>query len=168
MIISVIGYSHSGKTVFIKQYFHTDVLFDMKTFYSEHQIDPLKRRRSELAGMLYPAVLAKIAEAQKRKKFLIIEHSGIGQISDLIFKFDHLTIWISTPMEIINERIKKSTTPTPTFTRFDAIALNEKINSAILLGQIRYDVEYDTTRDLLYLTPSKKPLNLPQLRKLFL
>jgi hypothetical protein len=131
----------------------------MKTFYREQHIEPRKYRKEELEEMLRPAILAKMAKAIKKKKFLVVEHSGIGKICELIAEFDHLTIWISTPIEVIKKRISESTTMTPTFTSTEATALNKKIYWAFVDGKIVYDVKYFTITDMFY-----PALDLSQLR----
>lgn len=138
----MVGYSYAGKTVFINLYLADQIIFDLKTFYKETKINPTDyqgERYTEYRELLTAALNEKIKEAETKGKNLVIEHSGLNQIvRELRFRYGHLGILVWTPLNIVNERIKKAKEPP----KFDVYRLNDAIDLALKEKRIDYDLTF--------------------------
>ncbi|MFX0135386.1 MAG: hypothetical protein ACFFDN_17210 [Candidatus Hodarchaeota archaeon] len=60
----------------------------------------------------------------------------------MVAEYDHITILVVTPLEIVKERIKKEEEP-----GFEAETLNNAVLEGLAAGRIRYDTKYFTQLD---------------------
>ncbi|MHA1380782.1 MAG: hypothetical protein ACTSRG_20640 [Candidatus Helarchaeota archaeon] len=146
MIFHVIGLHCVGKSTFIKEKFPDAILLDMKRFYKTYDMLPASSLFKQTGRTLEQEFKAALKEAAKQHKPLVVESSGINlRLNQLLQEYDHLTILVSTPLEIINKRIAAQEK-----VEFDPVELNNSILKRLANGTIQYDTKYFTQLDEFY------------------
>ena len=149
LIIHVIGYIHSGKSTFIRNYFGTDEKFDLTEY---HIIKEALLKRNEFIPELAIEIILSLfgkhlINALKNNSLLVIESTGLNQnLNEILDLFNVLTILISTPTPIVKRRIeeKYSGSKIPTFVNKTNFALKR----AFAKNSINYDIKYYNILDI--------------------
>ncbi|NVM05143.1 MAG: hypothetical protein HWN67_22675, partial [Candidatus Helarchaeota archaeon] len=132
------------------------VVLDMKKFYKTHDFLPATSYHDRTAHTLEHEFQDCLKESKKSNKIMVVESSGTNlRVNQLVAEHDHITILVVTPLEIVEERIKKEKEPD-----FDAETLNNAVLEGLAAGRLQYDTKYFTQLGRFYPDIKIKELKL--------